>query len=86
MKKLVIATFAAAAMATSAMAAEPLTTAQLDQVTATGFQSNFNQTWQSATAVAVGGCNLAVCVSGKGGNGNAVAIAENKNRTRQSNR
>ena len=85
MKKLMIVAFAAAAMATGAMAAEPLTTTQLDQVTAGRVKVNDNWTTQVAVAQAYGGCNVAVCVSGFGGNGNATAIAANENETRQRN-
>lgn len=86
MKKLVVSAFAFAALASTAIAAEPLTNTQLDQVTAAGFQSNWNHTTQVAVAQAYGGCNVAVCLSGFGGNGNAAAIAANENKTFQSNR
>jgi hypothetical protein len=91
MKKLMLSALALGAMTAVAMAGEPvkLTSSQLDVVSAGNpcskfkgkcFNSNFN--WTSQTAVAVGGCNGAVCVAGGfGANGNASAI--NSNETEQ---
>jgi hypothetical protein len=90
MKKLLLSTVVAAAMSSGAMAGEPLTTAQLDQVTAG--QININLTLQHALAAAYsqGGCNVAICRSKggrSGGSGNSVAAAEalNANATTQNN-
>lgn len=95
MKKLVISAFVLAAMGSSAMAGEQLTSAQLDQVTASGFQfaaararqANFNNTFQGAAAYssASGGCVLALCGRGKNGNAFSSASAGNVNGTVQSN-
>jgi len=101
MKKLVISAFVLAAMGSSAMAGEQLTSAQLDQVTAArgsqfavalARQANFNNTFQGASAFssASGGCVLASCGNGRrghGNNGNAFssAWAGNDNVTVQSN-
>jgi hypothetical protein len=84
MKKLVTAALFSALFSVSAMAGEAtvLTGKSLDQVTAGVFQQNNNSTWQSATAVAIGGCNFAFC--GKK-SGNATAIASNVNVTEQEN-
>jgi hypothetical protein len=83
MRKLLVASaFALAAMTSGAMAAEPLTTAQLDKVTAAGVQVNVNRTIQIALARASAGnfCAFAKC-----SNGGAVAAAANSNVTGQAN-
>jgi hypothetical protein len=90
MKKLMVSMFAFAALTSTAMAGEALTTSQLDQVTAGGwgsqfasvsnYQNNSNRTYQSAKAD--GGCNgFAFCHGGANGN----ASAQNNNATYQSN-
>jgi hypothetical protein len=84
MKKLVTAALFSALFSVSAMAGEAtvLTGKSLDQVTAGRvFQSNFNNTWQNATAVAIGGCSYFCYESG-----NATAVAANINVTEQKNR
>jgi len=88
MRKLVISAFALAAMTSVAMAGEPvqLTSSQLDGVAAGNpCSKSFNvasaqvcTTTQvnalTQTALAGGGCNVAVCVASRGGgNGNASA-------------
>jgi len=96
MKKLVISAFVLAAMGSSAMAGEQLTSAQLDQVTAArgsqfavalARQANFNNTFQGASAFssASGGCVLALCGRGRNGNAFSSASAGNYNATSQSN-
>jgi hypothetical protein len=83
MKKLVAATLFSALFSVSAMAGEAtvLTSKAMDEVTA-GFRVNYNNTSQTAVALAYGGCNYAFC--GKK-SGNAVAIAANINVTSQEN-
>jgi hypothetical protein len=87
MKKLLIGAAFCALFAAPALAEEPATTepmkltlTQMDGVTAAGcfFCSNTNVTWQSATAVAVGGSSFFSSLSS-----NAVAVAVNENETEQ---
>jgi hypothetical protein len=90
MRKLAISAFALAAMASGAMAGEPvtLTDSQLDNVAAGfTFQSNRNRTTQVAlaSASAHGGCIVAVCAGGYNGNASAYADAYNSNSTHQIN-
>jgi 3D (Asp-Asp-Asp) domain-containing protein len=86
MRKLfVVSAFALATLTSGAMATEPLTVAQLDQVTAAGFQQNNNYTRQIAVAISVAkaGCVVAICKNS--GNAASLASASNSNVTGQAN-
>jgi hypothetical protein len=91
MIKILIPALAIGALASTAMAGEPvtLTEAQLDNVAAGfTFQSNKNSTYQvaAASAHAQGGCIVAACVGwGANGNASASAYATNVNHTTQLN-
>ena len=86
MKKLLIGA-AFCALFAAPVAAEPvkLTSIQMDGLSAGACvvaickQSNFNATWQDATAVAVGGAAFSAF------SGNASAVAANSNETEQEN-
>jgi hypothetical protein len=91
MKKLLVGAALCALFAAPALSAEPsqvttepirLNLTQMDGVSAGacefGFCSQFNSTWQSATAVAVGGSSFFSAFSS-----NAAAAATNVNETKQ---
>jgi hypothetical protein len=89
MKRFLLSAIVMAAMSSAAFA-EPtkLSDAQLDSVSA-GALTNFNVTNQNATAVAIAGPSINLCVhstcNGQEAESTATAIAANVNVTRQRN-